>query len=182
MISYLTKAFTLLLIPWLIWKLLGRFFGKSPLDVLPGPPSASLLFGNAFSVSESFANLRVDYDIGNIPKLYHSEGWDFHREIFRKCLSLFAGDILRLIQMADGTTMQIKGALGVSDSSVIGESQISNIVLSRNDCCWLWTQKRFTIFLSRYVRQSSLSATLNEKNAGSMGLWMFRCADGVSPA
>ncbi|XP_006462836.1 hypothetical protein AGABI2DRAFT_207479 [Agaricus bisporus var. bisporus H97] len=77
MISYLTKAFTLLLIPWLIWKLLGRFFGKSPLDVLPGPPSASLLFGN-------------------IPKLYHSEGWDFHREIFRKY----------------GTTMQIKGALG----------------------------------------------------------------------
>lgn len=45
MLSYLTKAFATLLLSWAFWRLLRRFIEKSPLSVLPGPPSSSLLFG-----------------------------------------------------------------------------------------------------------------------------------------
>ncbi|KAJ3565769.1 hypothetical protein NP233_g7435 [Leucocoprinus birnbaumii] len=71
------QALCLVLTSWLTVKILNNIIAKSPLDILPGPPSGSLLFGN-------------------IPKLYHSEGWGFHRKILERY----------------GTTMKIKGALG----------------------------------------------------------------------
>lgn len=49
-------------ISWVIWKLCKRFLLKSPLDILPGPPSHSLLSGN-------------------IPQLFDFDGWKYHRDV-----------------------------------------------------------------------------------------------------
>lgn len=83
MLSALVRTFAIFLVPWFSWKLLRWLLEKSPLDVLPGPPSCSLLFGK-ISIASSL-NQRLEYDAGNIPELYHSEGWDFHRKILEQC-------------------------------------------------------------------------------------------------
>jgi len=60
-----------------VWRLLELYFFKSPLDILPGPPSRSWLFGN-------------------VPQLFHPNGWHFHRGILEHY----------------GRAVTIRGALG----------------------------------------------------------------------
>ncbi|KAF9448716.1 cytochrome P450 [Macrolepiota fuliginosa MF-IS2] len=76
-LSAFLRAFALYLVSWLVWKLFRKFLVRSSLDFLPGPPPSSLLFGN-------------------IPELYHSEGWDFHKQILERY----------------GNTIRIRGAFG----------------------------------------------------------------------
>jgi hypothetical protein len=58
--------------------------------------------------------VKFDHLSGNIPKLYHSEGWNFHREILERCEYQFISLLFLLTEIhLDGSTMRIKGALGV---------------------------------------------------------------------
>ncbi|KAF8807052.1 cytochrome P450 [Phlegmacium glaucopus] len=52
-------------IVYALWKLLRKFFVKSALDNLPGPPSQSFLFGV-------------------FPQLFNTNAWEFHKEIAQK--------------------------------------------------------------------------------------------------
>ena len=47
MSTILLQVVTVSAISLALWKLLGRFFVKSALDNIPGPPSRSFLFGNS---------------------------------------------------------------------------------------------------------------------------------------
>jgi len=50
---------------WVLWHLLGRFFVRTPLDNIPGPP-------------------RQSFVKGNLAQLYDSAGWDFLHELGEK--------------------------------------------------------------------------------------------------
>ncbi|KXN82785.1 Cytochrome P450 3A16 [Leucoagaricus sp. SymC.cos] len=58
----LFRVFSMYAISLVAIKLWKRFILKSPLDLLPGPPSSSLLSGN-------------------IPQLFNVDGWDYHRGV-----------------------------------------------------------------------------------------------------
>ncbi|KAM5543449.1 hypothetical protein V8D89_002700 [Ganoderma adspersum] len=47
---------------WFLWKVLRQLAVKTPLDNLPGPPSASFL-------------------LGNLKQIYNKQGWAFHRQL-----------------------------------------------------------------------------------------------------
>ncbi|KAJ3570000.1 hypothetical protein NP233_g4692 [Leucocoprinus birnbaumii] len=59
------RILTVYTVSWVLWKLCKRFVFKSPLDVLAGPPSLSLLSGN-------------------IPQLFDFNGWKYHRAVLDK--------------------------------------------------------------------------------------------------
>ncbi|KAI0676514.1 cytochrome P450 [Trametes maxima] len=54
---------TLLISTWLLWRVIRSTRTRSPLDKLPGPPSASILTGNITQLMDRL------------------KGWDFHRKI-----------------------------------------------------------------------------------------------------
>ena len=75
-----------------LWKLLQRFFIKSELDNIPGPPSRSFLFGD-FLESESLifesAFLLFTPSPGVFPQVFNTKGWEFHKDISEKCMNVF---------------------------------------------------------------------------------------------
>ncbi|KAI1790850.1 cytochrome P450 [Ganoderma leucocontextum] len=54
--------FALVLVAWSAWRFIQMLFAKSPLDLLPGPSTASFL-------------------TGNLPQMLNFQGWDFHTYI-----------------------------------------------------------------------------------------------------
>lgn len=90
MVAALLQTVALFSISWLAWKLFHRFLARSPLDVLPGPPPTSFLFGKrSYTARLSGTSLLTCHQSGNIPHLYDSEGWDFHKKILENCTLLF---------------------------------------------------------------------------------------------
>ena len=68
-------------VSWITLKLFRRILARSSLDTLPSPPPTSLVFGESIY---HFASIHLTV-LGNIPELYHPEGWDFHRKILESC-------------------------------------------------------------------------------------------------
>ena len=69
-------------------KLLQRFFVKSALDNIPGPPSQSFLFGDFLeSLILDFAFLLFTQSPGVFPQVFNTKGWDFHKDMAQKCMN-----------------------------------------------------------------------------------------------
>ena len=68
-------------VSWITLKLFRRILAGSSLDTLPSPPPTSLVFGESI---HHFSSIHLTV-LGNIPELYHPEGWDFHRKILESC-------------------------------------------------------------------------------------------------
>ncbi|KAI0716430.1 cytochrome P450 [Earliella scabrosa] len=110
---------------WVVWQVVRPFFEKSPLDVVPGPPSKSIISGN-------------------LEQLFDRDAWDFHDEVSRnygpvvkinavlgrKWLYVFDPTALRHIVLKDqGTYDQIpwliestRLLLGAGILGVLGET------------------------------------------------------------
>lgn len=76
----------------LTWRFLRPYVTRSPLDNVPGPPSASILKGMCFA---TLIDLRKPVCIGNILQLFNPEdAWDFHKAIGRQY-----GSVIRFTEM-----------------------------------------------------------------------------------
>lgn len=75
------QTLILCFVSWITLKLFRRILARSSLDTLPSPPPTSLVFGESI---HHFASIHLTV-LGNIPELYHPEGWDFHRKILESC-------------------------------------------------------------------------------------------------
>lgn len=62
-----------------LWGLYKRLFSKSPLSVLPGPPSSSLIYGNA-AVNLYTRTLLIPCS-GHINQVFDPNGWDFFSKL-----------------------------------------------------------------------------------------------------
>ena len=72
-------------------KLLQRFFIKSALDNIPGPPSQSFLFGDFLeSLILDSAFLLFTLSPGVFPQVFNTKAWDFHKDIAQKCMNIFS--------------------------------------------------------------------------------------------
>ncbi|KAF7768284.1 hypothetical protein Agabi119p4_7527 [Agaricus bisporus var. burnettii] len=65
MASILVQGITVYISSVVVWKLIKNYVVKSPLDIVPGPPPASLI-------------------TGHVKDLFHADAWKYHDEILRK--------------------------------------------------------------------------------------------------
>lgn len=89
MFTILLQVVTVSAILHVLCKVLQRFFTKSVLDNIPGPPSQSFLFGNflEFLILES-AFLLFTASPGVFPQVFNTKGWEFHKDIMQKCMNM----------------------------------------------------------------------------------------------
>ena len=73
-----------------VWHFIRPYVIKSPLAVIPGPPSPSLMFGqyNAFPTQFSLNILWLTsyfpLFLGNFKQLMNKDGWKFHFDLQEK--------------------------------------------------------------------------------------------------
>ena len=61
-----------------LWGLYRRLFAKSPLSVLPGPPSPSFIYGNA---AECCVRKLLITCSGHLNQVFDPNGWDFFNRL-----------------------------------------------------------------------------------------------------
>ena len=90
MFAILLQVFYVSAILYSSWKLLQRFFIKSALDNIPGPPSRSFLFGNSLGllILSSSALLFFTPYPGVFLQVFNTKGWEFHKDIAQKCMNM----------------------------------------------------------------------------------------------
>ena len=84
---------------WLLWKLLKHLILPSPLDIVPGPPSGSVLRGTNLYFNVLSLSLNETGATGNIEKIHARNPWEF--------LDRLTNDYAPIIKMT--------GVLGVCD-------------------------------------------------------------------
>jgi hypothetical protein len=90
MLTILLQVVIVSAISHALWKLLQRFFFKSALDNIPGPPSQSFLFGDFLeSLILQSALLLFTSSPGVFPQVFNPKGWDFQKDIVQKCMNMF---------------------------------------------------------------------------------------------
>ena len=89
MLTILLQVVTVSAILHALWKLLRRFFIKSALDNIPGPPSRSFLFGDFLkSLILESALLFFTSSPGVFPQVFNHKAWEFQKDIAEKCMDM----------------------------------------------------------------------------------------------
>ena len=65
---------------WALWQIIRPYVVKSPLDVVPGPPSKSFLSGESLVAGYPRSILMV-FPSGNLEQLFDRDAWGFHDEV-----------------------------------------------------------------------------------------------------
>lgn len=98
----LLQAAVLYVVTLFLWRLFRHFLVKSPLDKVPGPPSASYVTGKRVCPPRQILMYRCLTRVqGNIEQVFANDGWDFQREL-----------------MSYGPVVKFHGLLGVSPSDL----------------------------------------------------------------
>lgn len=88
--SVLVQAVIVYVVSYALWNLVPRFFIKSALDNIPGPPSQSFLFGKEFWTPSVLSYSRLlTQSSGVFPQVFNVKAWEFHKDIAQKCMNIF---------------------------------------------------------------------------------------------
>lgn len=80
------QALFLSTLSWVAWKFFQRFFGKTTLDNIPGPPSQSFWKGKKIFL---FLQLFRLYSVGAFSEVFNVDAWTFRRQMAETCMMWF---------------------------------------------------------------------------------------------